>query len=234
VFRVQAAPDTIFALAPMQRLLDDEWALAMQRAMRVAAGPALSIAPLAESGRRLPESRPGSCALHVDDTELSGVTRCTPDALPWSAESFDLVIVRHAFDALPVDSGLDTEVARVLAPGGTLLLFGFNPLSPWRLWSAARLQPGMRGARSSSAARMAGSLRERGLETIDRGFLGGRWPRADTPGEAGAEGSRWEAAWMLTARKQAVAMRPIPIRAAHRRAKVVPSFVATTSRRLRA
>jgi UDP-N-acetylglucosamine 2-epimerase (non-hydrolysing) len=73
-----------------------------------------------------------------------------------------------------------------------------------------------------------------GLLSAVREVLGGRWPRADTPGEAGAEGSRWEAAWMLTARKQAVAMRPIPIRAAHRRAKVVPSFVATTSRRLRA
>jgi hypothetical protein len=39
---------------------------------------------------------------------------------------------------------------------------------------------------------------------------------------------------MLTARKQAVAMRLIPIHAPPRRAKVVPTFVATPSRRQRA
>lgn len=231
---MQFAPNTIFALAPLQRLLDEEWAVAMQRASRVAAGPALSISPLAESGRMLPASRPGSCALHVSNDELSGITRCAPDALPWSTASFDLVIVRHAMDALPADCGLDAELARVLAPGGTLLLFGFNALSPWRLWSAARLQAGMRAPRSSRVSRAKSALRGHGLETTDHGFLGGRWPRGGSTADPMANGSRWEAAWMLAARKQAVSMRPIPIDAAVRRAKVVPAFVATPSRRLRA
>ena len=232
---MQFAPNTIFALAPLQRLLDEEWAVAMQRAARVAAGPALSISPHDGSGRTLPASRPGSCALHVAGDALAGDRRCTPDALPWPAASFDLVIVRHAIDALPTDAGLDAELARVLAPGGTLLLFGFNALSPWRLWSAARSPAGLQAPRCSRVTRVKETLRPHGLEATEHAFLGGRWPRRGSRVDPIAGGSRWEAAWMLAARKQAVVMRPIPMAAtAPRRAKAVPAFVATPSRRMRA
>lgn len=229
---MQFAPHTIFSLAPVQRLLDEEWAVAMQRAGRVAAGPALSISPLAGDERKLPASRPGSCVLHVHDEGLDGDVRCTTDALPWQAATFDLLIVRHALDALPADCGLGAELARVLAPGGTLLLFGFNALSPWRLWSVARRQSGTRAPRCSRVASAASALRGHGLEPTGHGYLGGRWPGDGSLGAAMASGSRWDAAWMLAARKQAVAMRPIPIAAAARRAKTVPALVATPSRRM--
>lgn len=235
---MQLAPNTVFALAPLGRLLDDEWSLAMQRAARLPAGPMLSIAPYAEAPRTQPVGRAGSCSLHVAGDGLAGTVACLPNALPWRAASFDLVIVRHGLDALPPGCGLEAELARVLAPGGTLLLFGFNRFSPWHLWMAARAEPGLRVPRSGSVARSTAALRAHGFDVVARDFLGGHWPRATAAATAAAPvragGSRWQAAWLLAARRQAAAMRVIPIAAARSRAKPLPALVPSSSGRLRA
>ncbi|MBN8482281.1 MAG: methyltransferase domain-containing protein [Xanthomonadales bacterium] len=229
---MQLAPDSVFALAPLQRLLDDEWSLAMQRAERLAGGPLLSIAPCVSASRSLPASRPGSCSLHVAGNALSGAASCGPAQLPWPAASFDLVIVRHALDALPAECGLEAELVRVLAPGGHLLLSGFNRFSPWRLWMAGRAEPGRPVPRSAGIAQAADVLQARGLDVIGRDFLGGHWPRAAA--HAHVRSSRWQAAWLLSARRQAVAMRVIPIAAARSRAQGVAALVPSSSGRQRA
>ncbi len=230
---MQLAPNTVFAHAPLRRLLDDEWSLAMQRAERFASGPLLSIAPFAEAPRSFPAARAGSCSLHVAGDELAGTVACAPAVLPWPAASFDLVIVRHALDALPADCGLEAELVRVLAPGGNLLLFGFNRFSPWRLWMAGCAEPGLHVPRSSSAAHAAAALRARGLDVSGRDFIGGHWPRTVASDRVHARhgGSRWQAAWLLSTRKQAGAMRVIPIAAARPRAKTVPTLVPSSSGR---
>ncbi len=230
---MQLAPNTVFAHVPLRRLLDDEWSLAMQRAERLAAGPMLSVAPFAEVPRTLPATRPGSCSLHVAADALAGAAACAPEALPWRAASFDLIVVRHALDALHADCGLEAELVRLLAPGGNLLLFGFNRFSPWRLWMAGRAEPGERVPRSSRAANAATALRARGLDVDGFDFVGGHWPQAvaNDPAQGRRGASRWQAAWMLTARKQAAAMRVIPIAAARSRAKTVPILVPSSSGR---
>lgn len=54
-------------------------------------------------------------------------------ALPLESDSMDTVLVHHALDFAPDGHRLLREAARVTAPGGRLLLIGFNPLSLWGL-----------------------------------------------------------------------------------------------------
>ncbi|MCP5331580.1 MAG: methyltransferase domain-containing protein [Pseudomonadales bacterium] len=55
------------------------------------------------------------------------------EALPLQSESVDAVLIHHALDYTPDSHRLLRESARVLMPGGKLLILGFNPLSPWGL-----------------------------------------------------------------------------------------------------
>jgi len=57
-------------------------------------------------------------------------------ALPLESDSMDTVLVHHALDFAPDGHRLLREAARVTAPGGRLLLIGFNPVS---LWGIGRL-----------------------------------------------------------------------------------------------
>ncbi len=54
-------------------------------------------------------------------------------ALPFPAASLDLVALPHALDSHPNPHGTLREVARVLVPGGRVVLSGFNPASLWGL-----------------------------------------------------------------------------------------------------
>ncbi|MCB1664555.1 MAG: class I SAM-dependent methyltransferase [Pseudomonadales bacterium] len=55
------------------------------------------------------------------------------EALPLQSESVDAVLIHHALDFTPDSHRLLRESARVLMPGGKLLIIGFNPLSVWGL-----------------------------------------------------------------------------------------------------
>ncbi len=55
------------------------------------------------------------------------------EALPLQSESVDAVLIHHALDYTPDSHRLLREAARVLMPGGKLLIVGFNPLSSWGL-----------------------------------------------------------------------------------------------------
>jgi SAM-dependent methyltransferase len=54
-------------------------------------------------------------------------------ALPFPEASLDLVTLPHALDSHPNPHGTLREVARVLVPGGRVVLSGFNPASLWGL-----------------------------------------------------------------------------------------------------
>lgn len=54
-------------------------------------------------------------------------------ALPFPEASLDLVVLPHALDSHPDPHAALREVARVLVPGGRLVLSGFNPASLWGL-----------------------------------------------------------------------------------------------------
>ncbi len=53
------------------------------------------------------------------------------EVLPLMNESVDAVLVHHALDFTPDSYRLLREAARVVIPGGKLLIVGFNPLSTW-------------------------------------------------------------------------------------------------------
>lgn len=54
-------------------------------------------------------------------------------ALPFPEASLDLVALPHALDSHPDPHATLREVARVLVPGGRVVLSGFNPASLWGL-----------------------------------------------------------------------------------------------------
>ncbi len=53
------------------------------------------------------------------------------EALPLTSESVDAVLIHHALDFTPDSHRLLREAARVVMPGGKILIVGFNPLSTW-------------------------------------------------------------------------------------------------------
>jgi SAM-dependent methyltransferase len=53
------------------------------------------------------------------------------EALPLQSDSVDAVLIHHALEYTADSHRLLRESARVLMPGGKLLIIGFNPLSSW-------------------------------------------------------------------------------------------------------
>jgi SAM-dependent methyltransferase len=232
---VQLVPGSLFELAEMQSLLGREWNLVRRRAALVASGPCLSIAPLAGAREHRISSHPDLISLHVHENALRGDLQCAPDALPIESASLQLVVVRHALDALGHDSGIEAELARVLAPGGALMLFGLNPLSPWRFWWSRRARQGMRVPHCRFAARMRHVLAERDLAPGRSEFLGGSWPARATSGllvDEQTSGAIWHGAWLLVARKHREGMRAIPLRQASSRVPINRGLAQSPSRRV--
>lgn len=65
--------------------------------------------------------------------DARGTLRTDYAALPFPEASLDLVVLPHALDSHPNPHGTLREVARVLVPGGRVVLSGFNPVSLWGL-----------------------------------------------------------------------------------------------------
>ncbi|MGA0840513.1 MAG: class I SAM-dependent methyltransferase [Pseudomonadales bacterium] len=72
------------------------------------------------------------------DTEQP-VIRCVPDELPFANGSMDAVVLRHALETAEDPRTVLREAARVIAPGGRLVIATFNPVS---LWGLRRLYAG--------------------------------------------------------------------------------------------
>lgn len=80
---------------------------------------------------------------------------CIPEALPLRNNSLDAMVLHHALEVARDPRGVLREAARVMAPGGRLVICTFNPLSLWGLrrvyarirpdsFSGLRLLPGFR------------------------------------------------------------------------------------------
>lgn len=59
-----------------------------------------------------------------------------PAAMPIVSDCVDAVILHHALDFTASPHQVLRETARVLRPGGKLIIVGFNPASLWGLWKA--------------------------------------------------------------------------------------------------
>lgn len=231
---MQLVQGNIFELAEMQRLLDCEWDLARKRAALVASGQALSIDPAAVRQHSRLSGHPDWIRLHLQGDGLAGDLCCLPHSLPFENDSLQLIVARHVGDALYPGSGIEAELARILAPGGVLYLFGLNPLSPWRFWLSHQTRMGRRLPGLCSAGRMRRILADHNLAVARGEFLGGAWPKTAADGSVAewpASGAIWHGAWLLAARKQRVGMHPIPLRSGRRRVPLNQGLAQSPSRR---
>jgi SAM-dependent methyltransferase len=231
---VQAAPGSLFELEEMQDLLGREWNLARRHAAHVASGRALSLAPIHRALEHGFGSHPELIRLHLEGPALRGDMTCLPQALPFECDSLQLIVVRHVGDVLGTDNDFDSELARVLAPGGTLILFGLNPLSPWRLWWSRQARRGLTAPGCRIPARMRRILADKHLTTGQIEFLGGWWPAKgsrETLVDESSSGAMWQGAWSLRARKPRAGMHVIPLNTMRKRIAIGHGLAQSPSRR---
>lgn len=151
-------------LAAQTQELEASW---LRNALyRPATLPGLALSVLAPD-------RSGAIWLRLQDADrFDGAVCAAADVLPFCDASFNLVLLQHAHEFCLDPGSLIADCARLLAPGGRLLISGFNPFawSRWRRWR--------RGLAQSPALRAAGRLRRElqqlGLSCDQVRYL--RWP----------------------------------------------------------
>lgn len=153
--------------------------------------------------------------LHREPTRLSGDLTCRDVELPLLRESVDLVYLLHALEGCADPLAWLTEIERVLAPEGNLMLVVLNPYSLWRLrWSAS-------GLRAPGAGRCRAMLRDTGFEVMQLRGVGPmlpwlrdhRWIAGPEAGERDLW-SVWRAGYLIQARKRRRGLTPVRPRAA--------------------
>jgi SAM-dependent methyltransferase len=151
----------------------------------------------------------------LSSTEMQGASLLgRPSCLPLANHCVDLVLLHHSLDFDDEPYRILSESTRILNPGGTLLVVGFNPVSllgiqrilhrrgvpPWsgRFLRAGRVSDwaGVCGCESLGYVSGYYSHRERGVLT----WLGHRFWR------------RLGGFYILMARKQAVPVQPVTVR----------------------
>lgn len=185
-----------FASSEGAVLLDSEQALVEEALAARPAQPWLWLAPLPP---RRPEGR--GLALYARGGRFGGEASCGLP-LPLPSETFGTVVLQHVASVDAHGVAALEEAARVLVPGGHLLLFALNPLSPYRWrWRGH----GLTAAEPLSWRRQ---LRRAGLEpgAVSEG-LGPRWEPMADPRRQGGAGFR--AAYLLRAEKRSLPLTPM-------------------------
>jgi len=220
---VTSAARSVFDVSEIQAILRDELGLLPAHAARQPGGRALLLQP-GPAARALPADLRHlvTTRLHVDEELLRGDLVCAPGALPYEDQSFQLVFAQHVGDALPADSGLLEELARVMAPGSLLLWSGFNPWSPWLAWMHWHTRGGRAVPRPVHADALRRRLQRAQLTTVGLDYLGTCWPRRDSHAalDTGTRRGRLLAplrgTYLLVARKQRAVLTPLRPRAVRR------------------
>lgn len=225
---------SVFAWPETAALLRQELASVTTHAAQRPRGVALIVQACAVNRALRLDAHQLTCVrMHLQRGRLEGDLACAVDALPWNDNMFELIVAQHAGDALATAGGLFDELARVLAPGGVLLWFGLNPLSPWLAWAHWR---GASGAARPYARTLTRVRREIALRQLTPGaidYVGGLCSRS------GAAAPRhplaaFRRAYLLRATKPHAALTPMRPHASRARALARPQLVATPSRRAQA
>ena len=138
------------------------------------------------------------------------------EPLPFVADAFDLLLLRHALEASPDSAALLSESVRVLASGGTLVITGVHPFSCWSPWLYWRGRDAPR--RLQMPVRLAQRLRHFGLDLEFLRRVGSVLPRVSRLPESLPD-SALGGGYVLVARKQRrsctpLRSRPLPLRVA--------------------
>lgn len=198
---------------------------------------------------------PDSCGGGVGDP----LFRADLHELPLRNKSLDAIVLHHVLESAPDPRGAMREVARVLAPGGRLLIVAFNPWSLWGLRSAyARFfNDSFSGLRFVSSRRLQDWLAVLGFElqqevqylAYEPPFGSGAFQSRETPAEEAQEsrpGGLWAkvralcadrrlpigGVYVISAVKQANAVRPDWRGASVSTRKLVPAAYPKVSARV--
>ena len=233
-----SAPESLFDLPEILATVREELRVLPAHAARQPAGRALILQPgAAARGIALDLRHLTPTRLHVAGEVLRGDVVCSPRALPWEDESFQLVLAQHLGDALPGQADPVEEIARVMAPGSLLLWFGFNPWSPWLAWMHWRARGGLALPQTSNVDTLRRRLARAQLATVGREYLGSIVPRraAKSPEEPAARDSAALAllrcAYLITARKQRAVLTPLRPRAPRAAVAIGTRLAGTPSQR---
>ncbi|MFD1217881.1 MULTISPECIES: class I SAM-dependent methyltransferase [Microbulbifer] len=158
--------------------------------------------------------------------EMSPSERCGGDALvefeqlPLPSESIDVAVLHHLLDFSPHPHQVLREAARVLIPGGHMVVIGFNPFSLMGLTRMFRSASPYQRGNQLRAARLADWMNLLDLQAgaVERGFF--RFPlqhRELLAKTAWMErmGNRWHLPcggfYIIVARKEVARMRTIKL-----------------------
>lgn len=219
-------------------MLREELGMLPTHAARQPAGRALLLQPDV-AARQLPVDMRHltTTRLHADGGDrLAGDLVCSARALPLESESFQLVFAQHVGDALPADSGIVEELARVMAPGSLLLWSGFNPWSPWLVWMHWRTRGGA-APQTTNADALRRRLMRSQLATFSLDYLGTCWPRhaSSTPQAGNSRHARLLArlrgTYVIAARKQRAVLTPLRPRIVRKNVALGSRLAGTPSQR---
>jgi SAM-dependent methyltransferase len=215
----------IYASKAIRGLLAEETAAFATDLQRCAATHALQISA---AQRDVPPTLPtlGSWVrLELTDTGYAGDVRGAADEpLPFLADAFGLVVLRHALEVAPFPQELVAEAARVLAPGGMIALTGVHPASgwlPWLLWRSRHQELVF-----SSPLRLRYWLHGADLEVERSQRVGAIWPASGTMQH---RGHPLGGGYLVVARKRRSAV--LPVRLRPRVAAAPVGSLVTTARR---
>src|SRR4029077_7881 len=140
--------------------------------------------------------------------------------LPFASDSFKLLIAQHVCEQVASPDELATELARVLAPEGVALIFGFNPVGLWRPWLMLNAPRGASCLRLRSAQVWQHLLARERVDTLQVRYPGALWPRSEympdttEPSVLARLFGRVGSSWLLLARKRRSTLTPLRLRAA--------------------
>lgn len=165
--------------------------------------------------------------------ELSGAMRARLDALPFGDGTVRLLVLQHALDRR-LDPAVFGECVRVLATGGELLVFGLNPISPWRPWLAWQARRNRARPRARMAGRVGALFGQLGLGTEALAWIGPSRPGAAGEGDASrSTGAMFRAAYALSMKKPHDTVIPLRPRLAERDVGLAAGLVPNATPRIR-
>lgn len=159
-------PEHIEGALPAQ-LMEEEWAVAESgispgRALRIAA------CDLASDARVLAlQAGPGPA--------LGGPLHCRDAALPFEDGAWPRVVLQHVLEQPGRTRALLAESIRVLAPGGDLMVFGFDPFAPAVLCRWIARSSWRRAVAPVPPYRLGHLVGMAGLGRVTIENLGSRW-----------------------------------------------------------
>jgi SAM-dependent methyltransferase len=215
----------IYTSAPLRQLADEQTRAMLQDIQRSAGTRALSLGVSADA--EVPALPMIGCWVQTwiaTDGYRGDICATTDAPLPFLDEVFDVVLLRHALEAVEEPSVLLGEAIRVLAAGGVLVLTGLHPVSAWAPWFHWR-------SRGLQVLRFPGQLGKQlercGLEIEWTRRVGRPWP-SDTSSHTGPF-NPCGGGYVLMARKRC--RRATPLRILPARLRVASGSLSPGTRR---